>query len=94
MIVFSGKRRQRCLIPFGGFAKGTSAPLRGQSVEDVSHQKPIHSSTTIFRENMEIEKLHIVRREGKVMGLDGTSLQCPSVPRQMVFALDQPERSP
>ena len=89
-----GERRQRRLIPFGGFAKRTSPPLRRQSVEDMSHQKPIHRSTTIFGENMEIEKLHIVRRQGKVMGLDGASLQCPSVPRQMVFALDQPERSP
>ena len=43
---------------------------------------------------MEIEKLHVIRRQGEVMGFDSTPLQSPSVPGQMVFNLDQPERSP
>jgi hypothetical protein len=61
---------------------------------DVSHQKPIHCPTTIPGENMEIEKLYIIRREGEVMGLDGASLQSPSIPSPVVFNLDQPERTP
>src|ERR1039458_577369 len=89
-----GERRQRCLIPFCGFPKRTSPTLGRQSVEDMSHQDPIHRPATILGENMEIEKLHIIRPQGEVMGLDGASLQGPSVPRQLVFKLDHPERSP
>ena len=43
---------------------------------------------------MEVEEMHIVRSQAKVVGLDGASLQGPSVPSQIVFKLDQPERRP
>ena len=43
---------------------------------------------------MEVEEMYIVWSQAKVVGLDGASLQGPSVPARWSSRLDQPQRRP